>query len=91
MGIPAVLTVLGEDKVGIVAKLATALADSGASIKDIRQSILDGIFSMTMLVQIDESVAAFNIVQERVSAVGDELGVQTMLQREDVFRYMFRV
>ena len=54
MKTPAILTVLGEDRVGIVAAISRVLADSGANIEDIRQTIISSIFSMTMLVTVDE-------------------------------------
>ena len=91
MRIPSVLTVLGEDRVGIIATIAATLADSGANIEDVRQTILDGIFSMTMLVTVDEDVAEFAQIQERLARNAESLGVQITLQREDVFRYMHRV
>jgi ACT domain-containing protein len=91
MRTPAILSVLGEDRVGIVAAVSSVLAQSGANIEDIRQTIIGGIFSMTMLVTIDEDVAPFDEVQKRLSAISEELGVQITLQREDVFRFMHRV
>ena len=87
----AIVSVLGEDRVGIVAAVATELAGSGTNIEDIRQSIVGGIFSMTMLVTIDEESTPFEAVQKRLGEVGERLGVQVTLQREDVFRYMHRI
>jgi ACT domain-containing protein len=87
----AIVSVLGDDRVGIVAAVATTLAEAGANIEDIRQSIVGGIFSMTMLTTIDEDVTAFDDVQRMLTGVGDKLGVQVTLQREDVFRYMHRI
>lgn len=87
----AIVSVLGDDRVGIVAAVATALAEAGANIEDIRQSIVGGIFSMTMLVTIDEGATPFDDVQRRLNEIGESLGVQVTLQREDVFRYMHRV
>lgn len=87
----AVVTVLGEDRVGIVARISTALAESGANIEDIQQAVLDGLFSMTMLVTVDEEAAPFDEVQTLLSSAGDELGLQVRLQREDVFRFMHRI
>ena len=87
----AIISVLGDDRVGIVAAVATALADSGANIEDSRQSIVGGIFSMTMLTTIDEDVTPFDDVQRKLNAIGEELGVQVTIQREDVFRYMHRI
>jgi ACT domain-containing protein len=91
MKTPAVLSVLGEDRVGIVATISGTLAEAGANIEDIRQTILSGIFSMTMLVTVDEEATAFDVLQERLAADGEKLGMQITLQREDVFRYMHRI
>ncbi len=87
----AVLSVLGEDRVGIVAAVSAALAESGVNIEDIRQTILSGIFSMTMLVTVDEDAIPFETVQARLAGVAEDLGMQITLQREDVFRFMHRV
>lgn len=91
MKTPTVLTVLGEDRVGIVATISATLAKAGANIEDIRQTILSGIFSMTMLVTVDEEATPFDELQERLAADGEKLGMQITLQREDVFRYMHRI
>lgn len=87
----AVLSVLGEDRVGIVAAISTTLADNGVNIEDIRQTIISGIFSMTMLVTVDEDAHPFEDVQARLGEVAERLGMQVTLQREDVFRFMHRV
>lgn len=91
MHVKTVLSVLGKDRVGIVAAISGALADSGANIEDIRQTIIGTIFSMTMLVTVDEDAASFEAVQTRLAEVGDELGMQVTLQREDVFHFMHRI
>ena len=91
MQTPAILSVLGEDRVGIVARVSAVLAESRANIEDIRQTIIGGIFSMTMLVTVDEDMTPFDEVQRRLAVVGEEIGLQITLQREDVFRYMHRV
>ena len=62
-----VVSVLGKDRSGIVAEVATALAECGANIDDISQTILDDIFSMTMLTTLNPEVADFNTVQEKRS------------------------
>ena len=87
----AILSVLGEDRVGIVAAVSKALAANGANIEDIRQTIISGVFSMTMLVTVDEDVAPFDRVQTALAKIASELDVQITLQREDVFRAMHRV
>lgn len=91
MRIPAVLTVLGEDRVGIIASVATTLAESGVNIVDVSQTILGDIFSMTMLLSIDEDRSTFSEVQAKLSEDAKSLGLQITLQREDVFKFMYRV
>lgn len=86
-----VISVLGKDRSGIVAAIATALADCGANIDDISQTILDDIFSMTMLTTLDTERADFNTVQERLAKISDDLGMQIIIQREDVFQYMYKI
>ena len=87
----AIVSVLGQDRVGIVAAIATTLAEAGANIEDIRQTIIGGIFSMTMLVTVDEDSTPFDVLQKTLSEIGERMGLQITLQREDVFRYMRRV
>jgi ACT domain-containing protein len=91
MKTPAVLSVLGGDCVGIVANVSGVLAEAHANIEDIRQTIIGGIFSMTMLVTVDEDATPFDELQTRLAAIGEEIGLQITLQREDVFRYMHRI
>lgn len=91
MRTPAILSVLGEDCVGIVARVSGVLAESHANIEDIRQTIVGSIFSMTMLVTVDEEAAPFDELQRRLAELGEELGLQITLQREDVFRFMHRI
>jgi len=91
MQTPAILSVLGEDRVGIVARVAGVLAESSANIEDIRQTIIGGVFSMTMLVTVDEDSTSFDEIQLRLSQIAEDIGVQITLQREDVFRYMHRI
>lgn len=87
----AILSVLGEDRVGIVAAVSACLAANGVNIEDIRQTIISGVFSMTMLVTVDEERATFGRVQEALDGVAADLDVQITLQREDVFRAMHRI
>ena len=87
----AVLSVLGKDRKGIVATISTTLYQAGANIDDIRQSILSEMFSMTMLVTIDEEECSFFDLQERLAKDAEALGVQIVLQREDIFDFMYKV
>ena len=78
-----VISVLGKDRSGVVAAIATTLADCGANIDDISQTILgEGrMFSMTMMVTLDPAVADFNTVQERLAADGERLSMQVLILR----------
>ena len=86
-----VISVLGKDTTGIVAKVATTLLECGANIDDISQTLLGDIFSMTMMVTLNLEVADFNTTQERLRAAGEEIGVQITIQREDVFQAMYSI
>jgi ACT domain-containing protein len=87
-----VVTVLGQDKVGIVARVATALAENQVNIEDINQKILGGsIFAMTLLADMARCPADLPELSRRLQAVGDELGLKVVIQDAEVFRYMHRV
>lgn len=88
-----VVSVLGKDRTGIVAAVATVLTECQANIDDINQTILgqEELFSMTMLITLNVDAVPFNEVQERLAKVGEELGCQVIIQREDVFRFMHEV
>ena len=88
-----VISVLGKDRTGIVAAVATVLTECAANIDDINQTVLgqEELFSMTMLVTLNQDVCAFNQVQDKLSNVGQELGCQEIIQREDVFQYMYKI
>lgn len=91
MAIKTVVSVLGKDRPGIVAAVATTLAESGANIDDIQQTILGDLFSMTMLVTLNEEACSFNTVQERLAVDGDELGLQIRIQRQEIFDSMYKL
>ena len=91
MALKAVVTVLGADKTGIIANVCGALAANGVNIVDIRQTVIDDIFSMTMIVTLDEQVADFNTVYAALNKASAELGVQIQMQRMEVFKYMYEV
>ncbi|WP_321971058.1 ACT domain-containing protein [Paratractidigestivibacter sp.] len=86
----AIITVLGSDRPGIVASVTGALAEREANILDISQTILQGIFTMTMLVELGEG-AEFAELKAKLDELAESLGVQINLQREEVFRFMYRL
>lgn len=87
----AIITVLGSDRSGIVAAVAGCLANHDVNILDISQTILQGIFTMTMLVDMGSSDVDFATVQNELSLLSADLNVQITLQREEVFNYMYRL
>ena len=86
-----VVSVLGKDRKGIVAKVATVLYECDANIDDINQTLLSDTFSMTMLVTLNLEQADFNTVQAALDNAGKDLGLQIMLQREDLFQSMYKI
>ena len=87
----AIITVLGSDRSGIVAAVTGALANHDINILDISQTILQGIFTMTMLVDLSAADVDFSLVQDELSTLSADLGVQITLQREEVFNFMYRL
>lgn len=88
-----VISVLGADRTGIVAAVATVLTECNANIDDINQTILgeNEIFCMTMLATLNVESASFDEVQDRLNKEGERLGMQITIQREDVFRFMHEI
>ncbi len=87
----AVLTVLGADRVGIVARVCAVLAAHEVNIEDIRMALMDDLFTMIALVDLSGASAAFAVVQGALEAEGRDLGVQVLIQREEIFRAMHRL
>ena len=87
----AVITVLGVDKVGITAKVCTALADTEINILDISQTIIDGYFSMVMIVDITNAKDTFDETAEKLNEVGAELGMEIKIQHTEIFDAMHRI
>lgn len=86
-----VITVLGKNRPGIVAGVTRVLGEANVDIRDITQSILEGIFTMTMLADITESKLSFTELQKALSEAGELSGVTVTIQREDVFNFMYRL
>ena len=86
-----VITVIGLDRVGIVAGISRVMAEHNVNIADIRQTIMDDLFTMFMLAEVKTVDFALSAFQEAMSAVGTGLGVQVIVQHEDVFRFMHRL
>jgi ACT domain-containing protein len=86
-----IVTVIGQDRVGIIARVATLLAEANANILDISQTLLQEMFTMIMMVDLSASQVEFDELKRRLKGLGGELGVAIDAQHEDVFRFMHRV
>jgi ACT domain-containing protein len=86
-----IVTVIGEDKVGIIANVSTLLAEANANIVDISQTTLREFFTMIMLVDMDKAVVPFDELKRRLSAKAEAMGLRIEAQHEDVFKFMHRV
>ena len=86
-----IITVLGHDRVGIIAMVSNILADSGINILDISQTILQGFFTMVMVVDTNQSKTDVKELRDILAAKGQEMGLQITVQHEDLFNYMHRI
>lgn len=87
----AVITVLGKDRVGIIASVSAVLAECNVNILDISQTIMQDIFTMIMLVDISKSTSDVVRLSSILEAKGNELGVEIKIQHEDIFNSMHRI
>ena len=86
-----IITVVGKDQVGIIAKVCTYLAENDVNILDISQTIVQGYFNMIMIVNHDASTKAFNDLSDELAALGQEIGVDIKIQHEEIFNMMHRL
>lgn len=86
-----VITVLGCDRVGIIASITGILAKTNVNILDISQTIMQNIFSMTMIIDLSNMKVEFYDLGGQLKQVGEELGVEIRLQREEIFTSMHRI
>ena len=86
-----IITVVGHDAVGIIAKVCVYLADHGINILDISQTIVSGYFNMMMIVDIAGMEIGFGELSEDLEALGKEMGLIIKCQKEEIFDMMHRV
>ncbi|MBO5889148.1 MAG: ACT domain-containing protein [Clostridia bacterium] len=87
----AIITVIGKDKSGIIAKVSNLLAEKNINIEDISQTIMQGFFTMIMLVQIETSTVLVEELKNALDELGNQIGVKIILQHEDIFNAMHRI
>ena len=86
-----ILTVLGTDKVGIIAKVCTYLSEVNINILDISQTIVRGYFNMMMIVDADKASKSLEAFTDDLIEIGNNLGVKITVQHEDIFNCMHRI
>jgi len=86
-----IVTVTGVDKVGIIAKLATAMAKANVNIIDVNQKIMADYFVMTMAVDITQATMDMQKIRSRLDRIGKEMSLKITLQDETIFKAMHRV
>lgn len=88
----AVITVVGKDSVGIIARVCTFLAENQINILDISQTIVQGYFNMMMVVDVSQAASDFSEIVDGLGKLGrEELGVVAQIQREEIFDKMHRI
>ena len=87
----AIVTVLGQDRVGIIAAVCNRLANYNVNILDISQTILQGAFTMVMAVDVSKSTASFGELGRGLHDLGAEMGLSIRIQREEIFGAMHSI
>ena len=86
-----IISVVGQDTVGIIARVCTYLAENNINILDISQTIIDGYFNMMMIVDITTPSKPMEVIGEELRQIGKVLGVIISMQHEDIFNCMHRI
>ena len=86
-----IITVVGHDTVGIIAKVCTYLSNIKVNVEDISQTIVQGYFNMMMIVDTSASELAFGEMVQELEKIGEEIGVIIRCQREEIFTRMHRI
>ncbi len=86
-----IITVIGKDRVGIIAKICAYLAENDINVLDINQSIVQGFFNMIMIVDTRNAEKDFAVLNSEIEKISEELGVKIKMQHEDIFNVMHRI
>ena len=87
----AIITVIGKDAVGILAKVSDACAKASVNIVEVTQSVLQDMFAMVMLAEIDKSTIGFEQLRENLEKVGEETKTKVHVMHEDIFNSMHKI
>ena len=86
-----IITVVGKDTVGIIAKVCTYLSEGSVNVLDISQTIVSGYFNMMMIVDMANATASIAEISDQLDALGEEIGVTIKCQKEEIFEMMHRI
>ncbi len=86
-----IITVIGKDTVGIIAKVCTYLAENNVNVLDISQTIVQEFFNMMMIVDANKSEKSFEVLSAELKELGESIGVKVKMQHEDIFNCMHRI
>ncbi len=87
----AIITVIGKDSVGILSKVSTACAEVDVNIVEVTQSVLQDMFAMVMLVEIDKSTLGLDKLREKLEKVGEVSNTKIHVMHEDIFNSMHKI
>ena len=87
----AIVTVVGKDRVGIIAGVCTALADFNVNVLDISQTVMQGYFTLMMATEVSACNVQLGELVNRMDEIGKEMGLSIRVQREDIFEAMHRI
>ncbi len=87
----AIVTVVGKDRVGIIAGVCAALADFNVNVLDISQTVMQGYFTMMMVTEVSACNVPLGELVTRMDEIGKEMGLSIRVQREDIFEAMHRI
>ena len=87
----AIVTVVGKDRVGIIAGVCTALANYNINVLDISQTVMQGYFTMMMATDVSQSSVPMAKLAEELERIGKDMGLSIRIQREDIFEAMHRI
>ncbi|MDO4962027.1 MAG: ACT domain-containing protein [Eubacteriales bacterium] len=86
-----IITVVGQDTIGIIAKVCTYLSDNQINILDITQTIVGGYFNMMVIADMEKCGKEFGVVSDELKELGNEIGLRILAQKEEIFTKMHRL
>ena len=87
----AIVTVVGKDRVGIIANVCTALANFNVNVLDISQTVMQGYFTMMMATEVSQCTIPLAMLAEEMEKIGKDMGLSIRVQREDILEPMHRI